>query len=225
MQNVEKIAHSDIIVNKPWGYEYLAYENKNLAIWILHIKENEKTSLHCHSKKLTGLICLDGLIEVNFLNDKVNVCPMQKVMIRPTLFHSSKSLKGESVIIEIETPVDKNDLIRLTDSYGREKKRYEKSEMFRKRTSKEIYLEKEKQNKFLNYTFNFIKVKNKNDLMKYKDCIFIILNGNFINKNENRNLNVISSGDCVYFNVYEKILPAIDLVEDCEVIVLSRKKL
>ena len=40
------------VVKKPWGYEYLAYENEHVALWFLHIKHTHSTSLHCHPKKL-----------------------------------------------------------------------------------------------------------------------------------------------------------------------------
>ena len=40
------------IVEKPWGYEYVAFRNKNkLAITFLNINFKNKTSLHCHPKK------------------------------------------------------------------------------------------------------------------------------------------------------------------------------
>ena len=57
------------VVKKPWGYEYLAYKNKHVALWFLHIKHTHSTSLHCHPKKTTGLILLDGSAEVSFFNN------------------------------------------------------------------------------------------------------------------------------------------------------------
>ena len=29
--------YSNVIVTKPWGYEYLVFENEFVAIWMLHI--------------------------------------------------------------------------------------------------------------------------------------------------------------------------------------------
>ena len=58
------------IVKKPWGYEYLAYENNQVALWFLYIRHKEKTSMHCHPNKSTGLTLLDGEAEVSFLSDK-----------------------------------------------------------------------------------------------------------------------------------------------------------
>jgi len=114
------------VVKKPWGYEYLAYESKQAAIWFLYIKYNHTTSLHCHPNKTTGLILLDGQAETSFLNNSNKLNPTNKVMIRKGLFHSTKATDERGAwIFEIETPVDKQDLVRFKDSYGREGKPYE----------------------------------------------------------------------------------------------------
>jgi len=114
------------VVKKPWGYEYLAYENKHAAIWFLYIKYNHATSLHCHPNKTTGLILLDGQAETSFLNNSTVLNPTNKVMIRKGLFHSTKATDERGAwVFEIETPVDKQDLVRFKDSYGREGKPYE----------------------------------------------------------------------------------------------------
>ena len=114
------------IVKKPWGYEYLAYENEYVAIWFLYIKHNHATSFHCHPNKTTGLILLDGQAETSFLNNTNKLNPTNKIMIRKGLFHSTKATDERGAwIFEIETPVDKQDLVRFKDSYGREGKPYE----------------------------------------------------------------------------------------------------
>ena len=47
-------------------------------------------------------------------------------MIRKGLFHSTKAVSEEGArVFEIETPVDKQDLVRFRDIYGREGKPYE----------------------------------------------------------------------------------------------------
>jgi mannose-6-phosphate isomerase-like protein (cupin superfamily) len=116
------------IVKKPWGYEYLAYENEHVALWFLYIKYTHSTSLHCHPKKTTGLILLDGKAEVSFFNHSNKLSPGDKIMIRKGLFHSTKSTDEKGAFVfEIETPVDKQDLVRFRDSYGREGKPYEDS--------------------------------------------------------------------------------------------------
>ena len=127
MVSVEK-KYKNVVVNKPWGYEYLAYENEHVGLWFLHIEKDHQTSFHCHPKKDTGLIVLDGSVDVSFFNDINRLISGRKIMIRKGLFHSTKALSdGGANIFEIETPKIKHDLVRLEDSYGREGKKYESS--------------------------------------------------------------------------------------------------
>jgi len=58
----ETLPYHNAIVKKPWGYEYLAFENEYVAIWILHIIRKRKTSMHCHPRKKTGLILQAGFL-------------------------------------------------------------------------------------------------------------------------------------------------------------------
>jgi hypothetical protein len=60
--------YSNIIVKKPWGYEYLALDNTQVAIWVLHIARKRKTSLHCHPGKSTAAGCAsdrEGLLSLD----------------------------------------------------------------------------------------------------------------------------------------------------------------
>lgn len=114
------------IVNKPWGYEYLMFENKHVAVWILSLKKGDLTSMHCHPKKKSSLIVLSGQVTTSFLDKQFDLNVLDAVMIDKGVFHSSKanSLNG-ALIMEIENPPDKFDLVRLKDKYGREHKGYE----------------------------------------------------------------------------------------------------
>ena len=122
-----KKKYKNLVVTKPWGSEYIACENNTTATWLLKIKKNHKTSLHCHPKKKTGFIILDGKVEVELgFYEKVKLKAPSKLMIRPGLFHSTKALsKNNATILEVETPIDKNDLVRFKDNYGRENRSYE----------------------------------------------------------------------------------------------------
>ena len=116
------------VVKKPWGYEYLVYQNEKVALWFLYIGYEQQTSMHCHPNKTTGLILLNGKANLSFLNNTVEVEPVTKVMIRKGLFHSTKAIsENGACVFEIETPVDKHDLVRLDDKYGREGTPYEDS--------------------------------------------------------------------------------------------------
>jgi mannose-6-phosphate isomerase-like protein (cupin superfamily) len=116
----------NVVVHKPWGYEYLIYQNSVLAIWYLHIKEEAATSLHCHPTKKTGLILLSGEAVVSFMNETMPLKSISKLMIRPGLFHSTKAVSlGGISVLELETPPDKANLVRFEDKYGREDQSYE----------------------------------------------------------------------------------------------------
>lgn len=117
--------YKSTVVKKPWGYEYLAYENEHVALWFLNISKDQRTSMHCHPSKTTGLMVINGCAEVSFLSNKISLNSSEKVMIRKGLFHSTKALKDDLKIFEIETPVDKHDLVRLEDNYGRTGQPYE----------------------------------------------------------------------------------------------------
>ena len=211
------------VVNKPWGYEYLAYQNDNLAIWVLHLNYDQTTSLHCHTKKLTGLICLEGEVQVSFIGNSLTIKSMDKVMIRPTLFHSSKCLsKDGSIIIEIETPVDKDDLVRLKDFYGRENKSYESKENYRIRNYDDVWIDENTNCKISDVNFKVVQINNKKDLLEYKDSIFVILEGAFLNERDGRRQEVIHSGACLYSAIYKEIMPSITSVQNCKVLILEK---
>jgi mannose-6-phosphate isomerase-like protein (cupin superfamily) len=113
-------------VKKPWGFEYLLYQNKDVAIWYLHIDPDQMTSLHAHPNKKTGLVLLSGLARVHFLSGSQFITPSDKVMVRHGVFHRTEATNAKPIsLLEIETPVDKNDIVRLEDSYGRAGKPYE----------------------------------------------------------------------------------------------------
>jgi len=126
--------YEETVVKKPWGYEYLAYENEYVGLWYLHIEKGQSTSMHCHPKKNTGLVILNGIGKTSFLNDSFELKAPKKLMIRRGLFHSTSAISEDGIdIFEIEAPKMKHDLVRLSDNYGRSFKPYEgKSEEFKK---------------------------------------------------------------------------------------------
>lgn len=105
---------------KPWGYEFLAYQNEHVAIWHLVISPWAETSLHCHPNKKTGLIVLQGAAKVSFLSGGEKLFAGEKIMIREGVFHRTKNMTGHRLeLLEIESPVDKADLVRIDDKYNR----------------------------------------------------------------------------------------------------------
>lgn len=121
-----KYDYKNVVVNKPWGYEYLMFENEQVAVWVLFMKKGSKTSMHCHPQKNTSLLVLDGRAKTSSLNDEFELSFLDSMIISKGVFHStSTECEDGAVIMEIETPPDKTDLVRLKDEYGRENKGYE----------------------------------------------------------------------------------------------------
>ena len=125
-----KLNYDNRIVIKPWGEEYVIFKNKNkIAITYLKIKKGQSTSLHCHPQKKTGFLILSGNAKVQLGIYKKNTFiykPMSILVLRAGLFHKIKASKyNDLYALEIETPYNKKDLIRIEDSYGRKDKDYE----------------------------------------------------------------------------------------------------
>jgi len=122
----EDIDYSNVVVNKPWGYEYQAFQNENVAVWILHIKQGFQTSLHCHPAKKTSLVVLQGTVVSSNLNGEIELNAGEGLLLEKGVFHSTRALSsGEAIVMETETPINKKDLVRLHDKYGREHAAYE----------------------------------------------------------------------------------------------------
>ncbi len=152
------MSYNSNIVKKPWGYEYLVYENDEIGIWFLNINKNQSTSLHCHPKKNTGLIVLDGISEITCLpsvipDGKKIVQGLGKTRLPRGLFHSTKALSDQLLLLEVETPKDKHDLVRLSDNYGREFKPYEDESFEVPKQSDCLWLEEPKLNESKTYEF------------------------------------------------------------------------
>jgi acetolactate synthase I/II/III large subunit len=125
---------SEVIVKKPWGYEYLVFENEFVAIWILQLVRKKKTSMHCHPKKRTGLILLSGQATFRHLEGELELKEWDGVDIERGVFHSTEAFSDLMVspvsengiwVMEIESPPQKDDLVRLEDEYGRAGASYE----------------------------------------------------------------------------------------------------
>lgn len=164
------------IVSKPWGYEYLMFENKHVAVWILYLKTGDSTSMHCHPKKKSSLIVLFGQVMTSSLSAQFKLKSLEAAMIDKGAFHASeaRSLDG-ALIMEVESPPDKSDLVRLKDKYGREQKGYENFAHISTELDKYQYLdfhEDIEKNKFLHKNLkdrNIRIQRNKTlqDLMEY----------------------------------------------------------
>lgn len=132
---IDSFDYKGVVVNKPWGYEYLAFENKHVAIWILHLEQNHATSMHCHPNKKTSLIVLSGEVVCSTLEGWMSLTHRQGLIIDEAVFHSTKAIsQGGVFLMEVESPPNKKDLVRFKDEYGRESQVYEGAEKMSRNT-------------------------------------------------------------------------------------------
>ena len=200
-------------VPKPWGREYICWESEDCAIWVLEINENKSTSFHCHTKKNTGLVVLEGEVNLKLINSEYNLKALEKINIFRGRFHQSTAVGGAAVMIEVEAPVNKKDLIRWEDSNGRknslyenEKTNFENTENIIKLGNKEVYL---KNQTYKNLNLDIYNPEEYNQSDK-KHSLYILLAGAIVENNER----IVIPGDAMSNEVLIKILARFTLTKD-----------
>jgi rfaE bifunctional protein nucleotidyltransferase chain/domain len=130
----EPVNYKDVICEKPWGYEFLAYESNKIGMWFLNIKQGHMTSVHTHFNKDTIMIVIQGCVRLELSDGEVRVANQgDSVYIPKYKFHSMGSFSPNSLILEIEifdrgvSFSDKNDLLRINDVYKRNNNFYNTS--------------------------------------------------------------------------------------------------
>src|SRR3989304_7245053 len=117
--------YSNVIVKKPWGYEYLVFKNDFVAIWMLQIIRKRKTSMHAHPNKKTGLILLSGSAACYRTDGVTELNPLEGIVIEKGSFHSTEAFSALPIlphsengvwVMEIESPPIKTDLSRMPPS-------------------------------------------------------------------------------------------------------------
>lgn len=204
---------SKVVVRKPWGHEYLFYHGNGLAAWILHIKKDSMTSMHCHVDKTTALIVLSGKALCTSLSGSYELSEGDGLVIDKKCFHSTKAIsENGAILMEIENPMKKTDLVRLKDVYGRETKGYElQNEMcFDLSMYERVFLNEEKFNLNKKIGNMNICIKSFSDdyslksyLELHRNSISFILSGEIIDK---KNSKIYSNGDILEIKNSEDII-------------------
>lgn len=123
--------YSRVVVRKPWGYEYLWYQNSSVAVWMLHLTAGSATSMHCHARKRTSLIVMSGTVECSTFDERHRLNKGEGVVLEPCVFHSTQAVSpGGAFVMEVETPPLKGDLLRYRDNFGRAGKAYEGEQQY-----------------------------------------------------------------------------------------------
>ena len=196
------------IVTKPWGWEHtLLRLGKKSEVLFLQIDYNKRTSLHCHPKKKTAFVILKGRVKVQYGIYKKNFKiygPLSRLVLREGLFHSLKAVsKNGANVLEFETPVIKNDLIRFSDDYGRQKKSYEGKKYTTDKDLNHLTLKIPKKNqkisklKFKNINLDLSYKKKFSNIIKNDNSTSAILSGKIVNE---KNKTVIDYGEVIKTN-------------------------
>jgi D-beta-D-heptose 7-phosphate kinase/D-beta-D-heptose 1-phosphate adenosyltransferase len=178
-ENSKQINYLNKVNDKPWGKEYLAYQNRQIGIWILHVNKDQETSLHCHFKKDTILLPLYGCFRINLYNSFHILNLFESLYLPRNTFHGIHSYVDDGILMEIEIYTehieytDKNDLLRIRDIYNRDKNRYETSVKEREPEEKETMEFRHPNRYFINKTeISILKIQ---DLDEIKESEKIIL--------------------------------------------------
>ncbi len=108
------------VIQKPWGYKYRVYVDAFYDLWHLCLRPGESTSLHCHPRKVTALICLHGEGTVRLLSHQQHVKALSCLHLGKGVFHATENSGLTDLdLIEVEVPRNKLDLLRAKDRYGR----------------------------------------------------------------------------------------------------------
>jgi rfaE bifunctional protein nucleotidyltransferase chain/domain len=187
-ENSDRISYFQKVNDKPWGKEYLAYQNDRIGIWILHIDKGKETSLHCHFKKDTLLIPLAGSFKIGLFQGFKILHLFESLYIPCEVFHSIHAYSDGAVLMEIEiytdkiSYTDKNDLLRLKDIYNRDKDKYETSILVRDPIEGEIMDFHQEGFRFcLEDTILSVIELNSNDFTKVVDKAILLEGSLFIN--------------------------------------------
>ena len=186
-----KVNWSKMVVNKPWGYEYLLTNTPLVEVWHLSLDHLKSTSTHCHPNKKTALVVLEGKALFSTLNKSFKLSPMDAVTIEAGVFHSTKCVSKNGLkLLEVETPPMKHDLIRLKDKYGRANMGYESREKMKLINNSYIKFRGEETRtikKFCNNHLSLLFIKDNGDLKNLtppKPELAVVLNG-FIKSADN----------------------------------------
>jgi mannose-6-phosphate isomerase-like protein (cupin superfamily) len=112
------LSYLDRLILKPWGSEFRVYEDDFTDVWCVNIKPEHRTSLHCHLRKLAAILCLGGKGTLSTCSGvRYALEPGVVLQIEPGAYHRSAATSAGLLLIEIETPKDKLDLLCIEDDY------------------------------------------------------------------------------------------------------------
>ena len=111
-----------VIVNKPWGYERIWARSDRYVGKVLHINAGEELSLQYHDRKDETVHLLAGelvyRVKLGDSLEDVKLREGESFRVTPGTIHQMLAVT-DCDVLEVSTP-ELDDLVRLSDRYGRE---------------------------------------------------------------------------------------------------------
>jgi protease I len=121
----EEHSYLDGVIAKPWGCEFRVYDDALTDVWLLQMKAGTQTSMHCHARKDTIMVCLEGEGALVADGDRrISIAQGSVIHIQQGAVHCALARSGMT-LVEVETPRDRFDHLRLKDVSGRAGQAYE----------------------------------------------------------------------------------------------------
>lgn len=118
LERRQPVNYSGLVVLKPWGYEFELFDNANCSIWLMCLRPQTSTSLHCHQLKDAAFMPLTGGVTFRTLARKEAL--LEYLSVEKGTFHAQENnTKNDVFFLEYEWPSRKDDLVRAEDRYGR----------------------------------------------------------------------------------------------------------
>lgn len=105
-------------VAKPWGEETEVSRDGLVSVTRLTLHAGGETSMHCHPGKVALLLLAEGHCELESLRVIYKLKPGDMVRIERGAFHRLRT-QGGAIVVEVESPANKQNIVRLADRYGR----------------------------------------------------------------------------------------------------------
>ena len=120
-----------MVTDKPWGWEEEVVVNYNgrdpITVKILFIKAGEMTSMQYHKnrdekiKVLSGMIKVDTMIDDKTTSEKILIDKNLELLIPRMMRHRLEAVEDAKILEIIYGRYNPNDIIRISDKYGRVK--------------------------------------------------------------------------------------------------------
>jgi mannose-1-phosphate guanylyltransferase len=114
-------------INKPWGLYKILYQNKDIKIKIIRITPSRRTSLQYHKLRTELFYHLSGNIRF-IIEERIILTTIfnnEAIKVKKKELHRIENMShsDEAIILEIQKGICReNDIVRIDDDYGREKK-------------------------------------------------------------------------------------------------------